>query len=322
MDDDDCDCGAAGRSKGLTCGTIASLVLVLLFALSWDTVEPTEFGLVQNSVTGYVELDPNQVYESGRYFILLYNSFLTFPRNLVHLEFSDEPARHRPPIPARSGPDPDDKDTGGQPIELSVAFQYKFNRPSVPLIYLKFALGWENSFITFAQQAITNKAQHFTPRQYWRDRKVIEAALLQAVNETLIDKGFTEVHSLQLLKVAFNNKYEDIITNIQVQEQLRVTKNYQLNVTRVQKEVDILQSETAATIARINAQASREASVMVNMANTEALRLEQGAKAHWYSQLKNRLSWTNADFLKYVKIKSLDKQAGDKMVVGVEGIGA
>jgi hypothetical protein len=45
-----------------------------------------------------------------------------------------------------------------------------------------------------------------------------------------------------------------------------VTKSYQLNVTRVLKEVDILASETQATIARINAQAQREANVIVNSA--------------------------------------------------------
>eukprot|EP00962_Isochrysis_galbana_P010844 scaffold3025_cov132-Isochrysis_galbana.AAC.1 len=48
-----------------------------------------------------------------------------------------------------------------------------------------------------------------------------------------------------------------------------VTKSYQLNVTRVLKEVDILASETQATIARINAQAQREANVIVNSAAAE-----------------------------------------------------
>ena len=36
--------------------------------------------------------------------------------------------------------------------------------------------------------------------------------------------------------------YETTITNIQLQEQLKVTKNYQKDVTRGLKEVDVLQS--------------------------------------------------------------------------------
>ena len=49
----------------------------------------------------------------------------------------------------------------------------------------------------------------------------------------------------------------------------QVTKTYQLEVTRVSKEVDILSAEAEATIARINAQAQREASVTINQARLE-----------------------------------------------------
>ena len=49
----------------------------------------------------------------------------------------------------------------------------------------------------------------------------------------------------------------------------QVTKTYQLEVTRVSKEVDILSAEAEAAIARINAQAQREASVTINQARLE-----------------------------------------------------
>jgi hypothetical protein len=39
--------------------------------MSWDTLEPTEYGLVQNGFTGAVDLRPTAVYEGGRYFIWL-----------------------------------------------------------------------------------------------------------------------------------------------------------------------------------------------------------------------------------------------------------
>lgn len=47
------------------------MVFIVLFAMSWDTLEPTEFGLVQNGFTGYVDLRPSSVYEGGRYFVWL-----------------------------------------------------------------------------------------------------------------------------------------------------------------------------------------------------------------------------------------------------------
>ena len=56
------------------------MIFIVLFAMSWDTLEPTEFGLVANSITGRVDLDPKHVYEGGRHFIWLAHHFLVFPR--------------------------------------------------------------------------------------------------------------------------------------------------------------------------------------------------------------------------------------------------
>ena len=115
--------------------------------------------------------------------------------------------------------------------------------------------------------------------------------------------------------------YETTITNIQLQEQLKVTKSYALDVTRVLKEVDILQSQTEAQIALINAEAKREAAVLINRATAAALQLEQGTKATWYARLKSHMRWDNAAFLQYVKIKSLATQPSESMVVGVSALG-
>ena len=145
--------------------------------------------------------------------------------------------------------------------------------------------------------------------------------MLHKVNESIYQQGFAVVRNLQLLAVTFKQNYEETITNIQLQEQLKVTKSYQLDVTRVLKEVDIMQSQTAADVTVIAANAKREATVIVNQAEAEALQLEQSTKAQWYSALKERLGWNNAEFLQYVKIKSLSSQPSESMVVGVGALG-
>ena len=126
---------------------------------------------------------------------------------------------------------------------------------------------------------------------------------------------------LQLLQVGFKDNYEETITNIQLQEQLKVTKNYALDVTRVLKEVDILQSQTDASIAVIRAEGAREAAVIRSAAEAGALQLEQATKAHWYAQLKAHMKWDNEHVLQYVKMKSLNAQPAESMVVGVSPVG-
>jgi len=321
-DCDDCDCvsPSGGRRRTVCCGLSSFFIFIVLFAMSWATLEPTEFGLVQNGFTGAVDLRPGSVYTGGRYFVWLRHYFLVFPRNLRSLEFDFD--GRRPPIPARTGPDPDDRESGGQPVTLSVAFQYQLRQDKVPVVYQKYGMNWESSYMRFAQQAITNVAQQFTPKEFWNSRMEVERAMHREVNATIYANGHAQVANLQLLKVDFKANYEQTITNIQLQEQLKVTKNYALDVTRVLKEVDILQSQTEAEIALISASAEREASVLVNQAKADALQLEQGTKAFWYKKLKEKLGWSNSQFLQYVKIKSLSAQPSDSMVVGVSAMGS
>eukprot|EP00967_Tisochrysis_lutea_P090488 scaffold129535_cov33-Tisochrysis_lutea.AAC.2 len=80
------------------------------------------------------------------------------------------------PIAARTGPDPDDKESGGQPVRLSVAFQYSIAKKDVPKIYQTFGTLHEASYLRFAKQAITNEAQQFTPRAFWLQRARVRIA--------------------------------------------------------------------------------------------------------------------------------------------------
>jgi len=321
MDDNECAdmCPSSVTAKpGVCCGIFFGVIAIIVFALGWDTVEPTQYGIVKNGITTSVDL--SHVFLGGRYCIWVPHAFITFPRHLVNLEFSDYGDRN--PIPARTGPDVGDEESGGQPVALSVSFQYQLSRDKIPSVYRHFATAYEVSFLRFAQQAITNEAQNWTPRQFWQSRRLIEMALEKSVNMSLWVHANTTISHLQLLKVDFSDEYERTITQIQLQEQLKVTKTYNYSVNQVLKEVDVLASETQARIRLINAEAARTASVLVNSASAEALRMEQDAKAHWYRELKKALNWTSADFLKYVKIKSLAAQQPDHMVVGVKSVGS
>ena len=52
-------------------------------------------------------------------------------------------------------------------MTFSVAFQYQLREQKVPVVYQKYGMAWEASYMRFAQQAITNVAQSFTPKQFW-----------------------------------------------------------------------------------------------------------------------------------------------------------
>ena len=70
------------------CLTFIVLVGLALFGLliSMDSLEPLEYGITYNKFTKTVG---TEIYDSGRYIIGPWMSFIVYPANLVSVEFSD-----------------------------------------------------------------------------------------------------------------------------------------------------------------------------------------------------------------------------------------
>lgn len=74
-----------------------------------------------------------------------------------------------------------------------------------------------------------------------------------------------------------------------------------------------------ASHAQVRARPVRTCATPRALPGTEAHRLPNYRR---YKELKRSLNWTSADFLQYVKIKSLSAQQPDHMVVGVKSMGS
>lgn len=305
---------------GCCCCFLPSLIVTII-SMSFDTITPTEYGLLKNTMTGEVNFDT--VYVNGRHMVGPLQRFLRFPAERKTLSYGNQSRDSQIAIPARTGADSGSgASSGGQPVSLSVSFQYRLIRERIPDLFQTFGEMWESNYLRFCQQAITNVAQQKTPRMFWENRHEIELALHAAVNATLIAQGFATVPALQLRSVGFQRSYENTITNIQLQDQLRVTKSYQLEVTRVLKDVDLMQSESDALILDTNADAARQRDIILGQANANALQREQQAKSDMYKMLRSHLGWSTGDFLQYVKMKAINSQPTSNVVVGVNSLGS
>ena len=326
------------EQRKCVCGCCGCLFLafIIILSISFGTISPTEYGMRKNTITGQVDL--GRTYDSGRYFLGPFAEFRKFPACYVTLSFGNDTYSSRnkdgrddrPIIPARTGADSSNEgsSSGGQPVDLSVSFQYQLVRDEIPQMYTLFGGDletrnkYEDQYLVYAQQAITNVAQMFTPSAFWIDRKSVERAMFVAVNRSLYTRGHAILNELQLRAVGFKNNYEQTIINIQLQEQLRVTKSYQLDVTVVVKQVDLLQSETDANVVEINAEAARERAVIEGQASARALQIEQQARATMYARLRSHLGWSAEQFLQYIKMKALNAQPQSNVVVGVNPLGS
>lgn len=315
---DDEGCGpfyAENRPCILCCLGFVFLISIVLLALSFDVVKPTEYGLLQNGWTGWVYTD--DVYLPGRHFVWLRNFFITFPAYRVSIEFSTSYNTTSPPVPARTGRDLSDPDSGGQPVSLSFSFQYQFKQGDIGKVYEEFGEQYEARYLLFARMAVSDVAQKYTPDKFWNQRAVVAEDMFNTLRSMLRVNGHCDVTAFQLLQVDFPDKYEDMITDIQLQVQYKLTSEYQQEVTNVMKDIDVLTAETQAQVTAIRAAAAATSSLLINEAKTEGFYAQQTAKAESYAAMKAQLSMTTQEMLDYVKIRALtDGRPSAQTVVG------
>ena len=67
--------------------------------------------------------------------------------------------------------------------------------------------------------AISDVAQEYTPGMFWKQRSAVAAEMEKKLVRMLRDYGYCQVTNFQLLHVKFPDKFEDMVTDIQLQVQ-------------------------------------------------------------------------------------------------------
>jgi hypothetical protein len=96
-----------------------------MIAVSFGTLEPTEYGIVYNSISKSV--DTENIYEGGLQFIGLFNRFIAYPRIQKSIEFSDNVEAQSDALQTRT--------QEGLALTLHFAFQYSIRKDDLPNLY-------------------------------------------------------------------------------------------------------------------------------------------------------------------------------------------
>lgn len=294
-------------------------ILFMAFFLAF--LAPNEYGLVQSFLTGNVD---GETLRGGVHILGPFKGFVRFPAAQVTLEFSRQSA-DRPPVATRTGADPNDPDSGGQPILISCALQLRLVPEKLRDVYLAFSNyeGARQRFILLAGNMVSNTAQEFTPQEFWNDRRKITDRMLQQINATLWAQGWVLATRFMIMKVEFASSFEGSITQIQIAEQQRVVNEYEQQVQQVVQAIEVLKAVNEATIANISAGADAVAKEICAGASRDAFHMKQSMKAMKYRQLQNTLNLSSEHMQEYFKIKSVQGQesSGGRVVVGMDSVG-
>jgi len=212
---------------------------------------------------------------------------------------------------------------GGQPIKIACSLQYTFIKERLKTVYLDFG-GYENAverYLLLAGNMVSNRAQDFTPDQFWKIRDAIAEDMRSETDQLLREDG-VEVNNFQILKIDFDPIYEDAITAVQVAEQTITVNQNIMEVEKVVQDTKIMKAANEATIANIISGAEAHRKMGVACAKRDVFDMKQEMKAEMYSKLKRDLSFDGANMAEYFKIKSI-VQTSEKgqVVVGVPQVG-
>jgi len=317
------------RSRGersQDCGACTSLsacsltVLIVFVSMFVSTLGPNEYGLIRNFVSGAIGY---QVERGGLHFTGPFKSFITFPAGQLNLEFSRNSAE-RPPVVTRTGADPDDPDSGGQPIQISCAVQFRFLKQTLRDVYLSFGsyAAARQRYLLLSGNTVSNTAQDFVPTDFWTRRDAIASKMLRKINETFWVHGHAVATRFEITKVDFAGKFEQSITAIQVAEQVKVINEYEQQVQQVVQSIEVLRSENNAWIANVSAGADAAAKEIRAKAKRDAFAMTQGMKAKMYKLLQKRLELSSEDMQSFFKIQVLQNQGrkGGKVVIGMPAL--
>jgi len=283
-------------------------------------LEPNQFGLTKNVVSGSIA---PYVLRGGLHILGPLRSFIVFPAAQGTLEFSMV-SPDRQPVKTRTGADPQDPDSGGQPISISCAVQVQFVEETLQQVYLSFGSfeAARQRQLLLAGNVVSNTAQEYTPTDFWTKRDDIAARMLEKINGTLWRQAYVKAMQFEIMKVDFAKQFEDSITAVQVAEQAKVVNEYEQQVQRVVQHISVMKSENEAAIANISAGAEAKSKEIRAAARRDAFNLKQGMKAQKYSELQKKLELNGVQMSEYFKIKSVQGQSSSgKVVVGLPTVG-
>lgn len=100
-----------------SCMGLLFIVGIALFAASFDTVEPTQMGILRDDISK--SIDPTKVYFGGRYFVGLGKGFVRYPTTLQFLAADNVEAATKDKLS----------------VSIEVALQYKLDPKKIHVLY-------------------------------------------------------------------------------------------------------------------------------------------------------------------------------------------
>ena len=283
------------------------ILLFLYLLISMDVVEPLEYGLPYNKFTKNIG---KSAYDSGRYILNQFKSFLKYPKNLVTIEFSESKNAESTPLQTRTGE--------GLSVILSVSFQYQLIKEKITDLYNLANINFHSTYARISRDVILKVGGMFNATDYWMNRIQIAEIMKINMDKELL-KAYGHCVSLQLLKIELPKTYEDSIVQTQVEIQKINMRKFEQSAELIRQNSLVIISEAEQKIRITNATGIAEASRIKAFANANALNNTINAENRMYKLAMDELEFTQEELLNYIYLDSIMNQHKAKLLFDVNG---
>lgn len=234
---------------------------IILFALAFSIVEITQWGLVYDNFNQELDAKPSS---STRALIGIANSYLTFPRTTVNIEFSGSPSAQSNTIEAWT------KD--GLNIFLDLTFQFILRPERLKDLYLEYGPHWYAAVVRMMYSRIKEMSVNFKTTDYFENREEIANKFSEILTETFnVDfDNMMYLYDLQLIDINFEQTFEDVLIQKLNMAQSVQTSSIKRNVTLINKEIQLIEAQADNQIRIEFAKASANGLVATQAAEGDA----------------------------------------------------
>lgn len=303
-----------GTTGTICCGCVWFIVSIFLFGFSFDTLGPTEMGLLYDA--NLCHLDSSTVYNEqlnsgGRWWTGIGIHFIRFPKEIQVVKFNEEADAVMGSVASKT--------LDGSSVDMGLSMQYHLKRDAESLsqLYLKYGMDFEKFLVRYSRQVTRDVLAEYLVTELWEKRFEVGARIRSALVHEF-DRRHVVLRGFQLLNLDIPHQLEDAIVVTTVEFQGIEKAQFELQAGIVSAVTARLTAEQDAQILVINAQGQAGALLLDKRARAKALNHTAEAEIEAYNHVKSSMNLDETDLLGYVWLESLTQANTSDAVFSVQ----
>ncbi|CAD8047988.1 unnamed protein product [Paramecium sonneborni] len=296
----------AGEFTGIcgACCGISSFILFLMIILSFSSLDYNEVGLDYSSITKTIS---PKIYSAGIHFLGIGHEFITFPKTVQTVEFSDDKSADRKMIHSRT--------SDGLEVVLEISFQYTYNLTQLYSLYATYQTKHKPILIRQSIDILSYVATQYSAYDFFMDRQNIGIAMQAALDDLFEKELYCNCEFFQLRSVDLPNDFENAIWSSEVKKQEIVKAQAQKNKTEVELETNKMTALYNREVVLNQAYGEANSTLSNGKAKADAFLTIQEANQQAMKSLKEHLKLNGKGVISYLQNKALRDYEGDDLLI-------